>query len=215
MIDSNKPKRPYNSTRRQAQARQTRQQIADAARQLFTERGYTGATIEAIAQEAEVAPETIYATFGNKRKILTHLMNIAVGGDEEPIRLLDRPEPQATMRESDQQLQLSQFARSITSILERVAPIFAIMRAAAKTEPEIADLLERILQERWQNLGTFVQHVAANGPLREGLPMPQAVDTVWAIASPELFTLLTVDRGWSKEQYIDWLATSLIRLLLP
>jgi AcrR family transcriptional regulator len=215
MSDFNKPKRPYNSTRRQAQARQTHQQIAGAARRLFTERGYTGATIEAIAHAAEVAPETIYATFGNKRKILAYLMNIAVGGDEEPIGLLDRPEAQATMGESDQRRQLSLFAHSITSILERVAPIFAIMRAAAKTEPEIADLLERILQERWQNLGTFVQHVAANGSLREGLLMPQAVDTVWAITSPEVFTLLTVDRGWSKEQYIDWLATSLIRLLLP
>src|SRR5690242_16452093 len=110
MSDPDKPKRTYNSTRRQAQARQTRQQIAIAAHRLFTERGYSGATIEAIAQKAEVAPETIYATFGNKRKILSYLMNIAVGGDEEPILLLDRPEPQEAMRESDQRRQLSLFA---------------------------------------------------------------------------------------------------------
>jgi AcrR family transcriptional regulator len=215
MSESDKPKRPYNSTRRQAQARQTRQQIADAARRLFTERGYAGASIEAIAQEAEVAPETVYATFGSKRKILSHLLNIAVGGDDEPIPLLDRPNPQAIFREPDQRRQLIGFARDIGSILERVAPIFEIMRAAAKTEPEIANLLEHILQERWQNMEIVVQHVAANGSLREGLDTSQAADTVWGITSPELFTLLTVDRGWSREQYADWLADSLIRLLLP
>jgi AcrR family transcriptional regulator len=215
MNDSIKPKRPYNSTRRQEQARQTRQQIADAARRLFTERGYAGATIEAIAQEAEVAPETIYATFGSKRKILSHLMSIAVGGDDRPIRLLDRPKPQEVMQERDQRQQLSLFAHDITFILERVAPIFEIMRAAAKTEPEIAELLEHTLQERLQNLEIFVHQMAANGPLREGLQTYQAADTVWAITSPELFTLLTVDRGWSREQYRDWLTTSLIRLLLP
>jgi len=26
---------------------------------------------------------------------------------------------------------------------------------------------------------------------------------------------LTVDRGWSRDQYIEWLTESLLRLLLP
>jgi len=63
-------KRAYNSSRRKEQALQTRRQIVEAARSLFIARGYAGATIEAIAQEAGVAPETVYAAFGNKRAIL-------------------------------------------------------------------------------------------------------------------------------------------------
>ena len=82
MTNLKKTKRRYNSKRRQAQARETRRQITEAARMLFTERGYSGATIEAIAQEAGVATETVYAVFGNKRAILVHLVNISVGGDE-------------------------------------------------------------------------------------------------------------------------------------
>lgn len=215
MSQTDKPKRPYNSKRRQEQARHTQRLIAESARQLFDDRGYAGATIDAIATAAGVAPETVYSTFGSKRKILSYLMSIAVGGDDQPIQLLNRPDPQATLREVNQQRQLTLFAEGITSILGRVAPLFQIMRTAAKTEPEIAEMLEHILQERWQNLGAFVQRLAENDPLREGMDISLATDTVWAITSPELFSLLTVDRSWSKAQYIEWLASSLARLLLP
>lgn len=209
------PKRTYNSTRRQEQARQTRRQIAEAAMQLFVERGFAGATIDAIAQAAGVAPESVYNNFGSKRKILSHLLDISVGGDDEGIRLLDRPEPQSVLRETDQRRQLAMFAANITDIVERVAPVFEIMRSAAKTEPEIDDLLSHVLKERRQNMGIVIQHVTANGPLRAGLSQDQAADTLWSLTSPEIFRLLTVDRGWSKQQYIDWLTDSLIRLLLP
>jgi AcrR family transcriptional regulator len=42
------PKREYDSSRRQAQAKETRRHILEAARKLFMERGYAGATAEAI-----------------------------------------------------------------------------------------------------------------------------------------------------------------------
>ncbi|MBZ0297813.1 MAG: TetR/AcrR family transcriptional regulator [Anaerolineae bacterium] len=215
MTNPNKPKRTYNSARRKAQARKTRQSIADAARKLFSQRGYNGATIEAVAQEAGVAPETVYATFGGKRKILLHLLNIAIGGDDEAIPILERPVPQMVFREKDQHQQLRMFARDIAVIMERAAPVFEIMHVAAKTEPEIAELLQNILQERWRNMEIVVRRFADNGSLREGLSVEQGADTIWTLTSAEVFLLLTTERGWSKEQYSDWVADSLIRLLLP
>jgi hypothetical protein len=89
------------------------------------------------------------------------------------------------------------------------------MRSAAKTEPEIAKYIQNMLKERLQNMIRFTQSVAANGPLREGLDEMQAGEITWAMTSPELFQLLTVDRGWTKEKYSQWLADTLIRLLLP
>ena len=215
MTQPEQPKRRYNSTRRQAQARETRRQIVEAARKLFTERGYTGATIQAVAQAAGVAPETIYAVFENKRAILAHLVDVSVGGDNQPIPLLQRPGPQAVFWEQDPRLKLHLFARDISVILERVAPIFEVMRVAAKTEPDIADLLQGLLRQRWHHIAAFVQNLSEHGPLREGLAETQAADYVWTLTSPEVFRLLTVDRGWSREQYIEWLADTLARLLLP
>ncbi len=179
------------------------------------ERGYAGATIEAIASEAGVSQETVYAIFKNKRNILSFLLDISVGGDDQPVPLLNRPEPQAVMRDTDQHKQLAMFAQGITEILERATPVFEIMRSAAKSEPEIADLLKRMLDERLQNMIRFVKSVAANGPLRDGLDETHGGEIAWAMTSPELFQLLTVERGWTMEKYVQWLAETLTRLLLP
>jgi TetR/AcrR family transcriptional regulator of autoinduction and epiphytic fitness len=209
------PKRKYDSSRRKEQARQTRLQITEAAHRLFVERGYAGATIEAIAQEAGVAQETVYAIFGSKRKILSFLLDISVGGDDQPVRILDRPKPQAVLHDTNQRRQLEMFSTDITEIMSRAAPVFEIMRSAAKLEPEIAELVQNMLEERLQNMTHFVQSVAANGSLRDGLDEAQAGEIVWAMTSSELFQLLTVDRGWTKEKYAQWLADALTRQLLP
>ena len=214
-MQADKPKRKYHSKRRQEQARETRQRILVAALKLFSEHGYAGATIEAIAQEAGVAPLTVFAIFGNKRSILAGLIKVSVGGDDQPIPLLQRPGPQSVLQEKDPTRQIYRFAGDITDILERVAPVFEIMRMAAKTEPEIADMLKNILEERLHNLGIFVQHVSANSDLREGLDEAEATEIVWSIASPEVYRLLTVDRRWSKERFSQWLGDTLTRLLLP
>jgi AcrR family transcriptional regulator len=207
--------RKYDSSRRQAQARQTRLQIAEAARILFFDRGYAGTTIEAIAEKAGVAPETIYATFKNKRNILSFLFDISIGGDDEDIRLLDRPDPQAVLRETDSHRLLTLFARDITKILHRAAPVFEILRIAGKTEPEIAELVQRLLRERLVNMTMVAKQILANGPLREGLTRARAAETLWSMTGPELYLLLTRDRGWTDEEYTQWLTDTLIRLLLP
>lgn len=215
MSSKTSPTRKYDSSRRQAQARQTRLQIAEAARALFLERGYGGSSIEAIAERAGVAPETIYATFKNKRNVLSFVFDIAIGGDDEDIRLLDRPDPQAVLKETDQRRQLTLFARDITKILYRAAPVFEILRIAAKTEPEIAELVQRLLRERMMNMTMVAKSVASRGSLREDLNRGRAAEVIWSMTSPELYLLLTRDLHWTDEQYSQWLTDTLIRLLLP
>ena len=60
-----------------------------------------------------------------------------------------------------------------------------------------------------------VQQIAPNGPFRENVDKAYATDIVWTLTSPEIFLLLTRDRGWSKEKYAQWLADTLARVLLP
>jgi TetR/AcrR family transcriptional regulator of autoinduction and epiphytic fitness len=119
MQDQNRTKRKYVSHRRQAQARETQSQIVQASRRLFIERGYTGTTIEQIAVEAGVAVETVYATFGSKRAVLSRLVGASVVGDNEPVPLLEREGPQLVRRERDQHRQLEAFAHGISEIMER------------------------------------------------------------------------------------------------
>lgn len=215
MPTQKRPTRKYDSSRRQVQARQTKLQIAKAARELFFERGYAGTSIEGIAEKAGVAPETIYAIFKNKRNVLSFLFDISIGGDDDPVRLLDRPNPQAVLNETDQPRQLTLFAKDITQILHRAAPVFEILRIAAKTEPEIAELVQRLLRERLVNMNMVAKQVAANGPLRDGLNRARTAELLWSMTSPELYLLFQRDLHWTDEQYTDWLKDTLIRLVLP
>jgi AcrR family transcriptional regulator len=215
MSENSTSKRRYISARRQAQATETRRQIIAAAGKLFAELGYAGTTIEDIAREAGSAVQTVYASFGSKRAILTRLVELSVGGDEAAVPVLERPGPQTVRREPDQQRQLRLFAHGIGEIMARMSPIFEIMRTAAKTEPEIADLLRQLLEERLQNMIHVVEWVAANGSLRDGLDVEAAGETVWLLTSAEVYHLLTVDRGWPGDRYERWLGDTLITLLLP
>lgn len=214
-MSERRAKRGYDSSRRQAQARETRQRILDAARRLFVARGYTGTTMETLARDAGVAVETVYAAFGSKQAVLTQLIHRAVGGDDDPIPILARPGPQSVHAEKDQRRQVRGFAQGMSEIMARVGPLFGVMRSAATTEPEIAELLRNLLAARHDNLAAVVRWLESNGPLRPGLSREDATDTLWAVSSAETHQLLTVDRGWTPAHYAQWLGDTLIALLLP
>lgn len=208
-------KRKYDSSRRQALAEATKIQIAEAARRLFFKRGYAGTTIEEIANEAGVSKESVYGIFGTKQSILAFLLDVAVGGKELPLPVIQQPAPQAIMQDRDQRRQIDRIAQVCGEILSRAAPVYEIMRTAATTEPEIQKRVRHVHKERLENMTAFFRHVAANGPLREGLDEKRVGEIVWALTSPELFSLLTTELGWSREKYAEWLADILIRVLLP
>jgi AcrR family transcriptional regulator len=70
-------KRAYHSPTRQRRAEEHRRSILVAARGLFTQRGYAGTTLEAIADAAGVSPKTVVARFGSKRGILAEALDPA------------------------------------------------------------------------------------------------------------------------------------------
>ncbi len=209
-----KAPRSYDSKLRKEQARQTRARILDAAQNLFAERGYAATTVEAIAVAAGVATDTVYASFRNKPGVLHSLLDLRVGGDEEPVGVIEREGPQAVRREPSQKRQIAAFSVGVAAILERSRPVDDVMRGAAAVDPDIAALRARMQEARYANLRQFAGWLAANGRLRGGLTPDDAAAMVWAVASPEMHGLLRVGRRWSAERYREWLATTLTRTLL-
>jgi AcrR family transcriptional regulator len=209
-----KVKRQYTSTLRQRQASETRSRILDAAQRLFTDSGYGATTMESIASEAGVATDTVYANFRNKAGLLHKLMDVRVGGDDSPVRLLDREGPQKVRAESTQKRQVEAFAADITQILERARPVDDIMRGAAAVDPEIAALRVRMHGLRYNNVKEFARWLSVKGTFRGGITEADAAAIVWTLASPEVHGLLREGRGWTSERYTAWLAESLTRTLL-
>ena len=60
----------------------------------------------------------------------------------------------------------------------------------------------------------LAQDLRDAGGLRRDLTIREAADVLWATNSPELYTLLVEERGWSPPRYERWLADSWCRLLL-
>jgi AcrR family transcriptional regulator len=203
--------RAYNSERRRQAAEQTRQRILDAARTRFVERGYAGTTIAAIAEEASTAAETVYATFKSKTALLEALVRGAVRGKDDT-EVLQQPGPRRLEAETDQRAQLRVFAADVSERLARTAPLLAVVASAAASEPSLAALYGDLHGARMRNLSSMPPALARNGPLR--VDPERAAQTIWALASPELYALLTGQRGWSRERYAGWLADTLEAVLL-
>jgi len=207
-----KPKRAYRSQRRQQQAEQTRGRILDAAGDLFVAGGFAATSVAAIASRAEVSAETVYQSFGSKPALLDAVVRRAARlGQDAPIP--EQAGPQAVAAALDQREQLRLFAADVVRRLERVGPLIAVVDAAAPGEPAIAELQRGLDRARRAGLTEFVDALSAHGPL--AVDRTVAIDTVWALASPDLQQLLRHRRGWSRTAYVAWLADSLAAILLP
>jgi AcrR family transcriptional regulator len=211
MSEPVKRRRAYRSERRREAAERTRQRILDAARTRFVEHGYSGTTIAAIAGDARTAAETVYATFGSKAALLGELVRGAARGDGEP-EILEQEGPRRVAAERDQREQLRLFADDVSARLARVGPLLRVLEHAAASEPALAELHRGIQEARLRNLRTLPDALARNGPLRVGAD--DAAETIWALASPDLYVMLTELRGWSRERYAAWLADALCAVLL-
>jgi AcrR family transcriptional regulator len=203
--------RTYNSPVRREQAARTRQRILESAAGLFVRQGYGTTSIRQIAGAAGVAPDTVYATFGSKARLLTALLDIrlAPGGQAS---LLDRPEARAILAEPDPRQLLRLFARDYAAVSERVRPVSEVLRTAKAVEPEMATVREEIEAHRLNYMHTIVQRLASRAELR--VPLDRAAQIVWALASPDVGRMLCDVQGWTTGQYADWLEDTLATTLL-
>jgi AcrR family transcriptional regulator len=217
MSEGVKPRRKYDSTRRQAQAAQTRQDILAAARWLFLERGYAGTTLAAVATAAGVVVETVYRAYGSKAELFKAVVRAAVAGgaDRARVPVEQRPAIAAVIAETDPYRQLELYAATQPGIHARAGPLLRVLIGAAATDPELADLWTQIESERLSGLGRFAQLLADRGVLRPELSAEDARDLLWTLNSLAVHDLLVRQRGWSPDRYRGWLAGTLARELLP
>ena len=191
-------KRRYHSPKRERQARQTREQIVGAARRLFARDGFAKTTVEAIAREAGVSAQTVYASVGSKRGIVLALLDRMEieGGNEELRREL--------AASKDPRWQLRAIVRFNRRLFERgrdVLDVVMATRADADVEAfgRAGEVRRREGQARW------VRAWAEAGVLRPDLDEGAAADVLWALTGPELYWLFAVNSSWSGSKFEEWL----------
>jgi AcrR family transcriptional regulator len=206
-------KRPYDNSRRQAQVRATRLRIIEAARALFIAHGYPATTLEAIADAADTSLPTLYRLFSSKPALLKAVLDISFGGDDQPVAFGDRPEVQAARGETDPRALIAAFTRILRDFMVRSSAIMRVLATASAVDHDAAQLMEEIRRQRHTGQSRIVAALSALDALDPGLAFSEAVDIAYAVLSPEVHHILTVERGWTAEQYEQWLVRSLGALL--
>jgi AcrR family transcriptional regulator len=217
MVNRRRPRkpRPYDSSARKARAEATRARILEVAQSLFAERGYRETTMDAIADASGAALPSVYAAYGSKRGLLKALLDTRVSGDPTGESVLKSAGARAVFDEPDRSRALAMFAEHMSTIQERVASTYGVIRSAAPVDPEIAEMHVRAQEARYANLRAFANRLAERGPLRKGLSIDDAARTIWILTSIEARELLAKHAGWSREHYASWLASTLVAALLP
>jgi AcrR family transcriptional regulator len=195
--------RKYDSNMRQRQADETRSRIVDAARKLIFSLGYEGAKIDAIAREAGVATQTVYAVFGSKQKILAELLNRASFGTEYQDlkkQALDANDPHEKLRF---------VARIARQIHDAQHSTFDLLRGAGVFAPDLAALEHERECTRYESQKPIAVFLKQAGALKSGIQVSTARDIIWSLSSREMYRMLVRERGWSSQAYEDWLAKTL------
>src|ERR1700730_5192309 len=203
-------KREYDSSRRQRQAAQTRADILQAARRLFSERGYAATTIEAIAAEAQVAEATVYAGFGSKRGILLAFQQQMEENTGRGARSRAFHAAACTPAE-----QIGVSVGISLSFPARHADLIAVMLSARGMDPDVDEFLRRGLVQEHRGAWSMVASVlASQGALRPGLTEQEAGDLAAALTRPEIYLILSGELGWSPDRITEVLTTVVRSALL-
>jgi AcrR family transcriptional regulator len=201
-------KRPYKSLVRERQAGDTRRRIVEATRQLLEQEGYAGMTIEAIARRAEVSAQSVYAIFKSKRGILAELLDQSTFGPgyEELV--------QQALAAEKPEMRLRLAARIARRIHEAQSSTFDLLRGAGVVAPDLARLEDDRECLRYERQERMIDSVEEAGRLRPELDHGTARDIFWMYTGMDVYRLLVRERGWSPDQYEEWLGGTLVRALL-
>ena len=187
-----------------------------AATRVFLEHGYAGATIPAIAAEAEVSLQTVYRAAPGKAGLLAAAVTAAVAGGSAraAVPAEERPAIRAIIEEPDPSKQLQLYAHTQPGIWQRVGPLLRVLAAAAVSEPDLRKLQQEQHSERHAGLSRFAQLLEEHGALRKDVTPEHAADIILTLGSFATYDSLVATRGWTHDQYEAWLADTLQHCLL-
>ncbi|SON62195.1 hypothetical protein MSIMFI_03716 [Mycobacterium simulans] len=204
-------KSPRNTTRlREAGAAsraETRRLLLAAAAEEFARVGYVPATVNRIAEGAGVTVQTLYLAWGSKRALLRAYLESTLAPDASP-----SGEHFASQLRSDTPAEtLAQIAKLFCSVAQRSAIAWRAYRDGAAVDSAIA--------EEWQQLQalrrtTFDAMLATIPDDAIRIPRRDAVDTAWAIASPESYELMVSGANYTLERFEAWIAKTLRAAIL-
>ena len=200
--------RTYDSPRRREQARETRERIAAAARELFLENGWAATRMRDVAERAGVAEPTVYASYGSKAGLalaLVDSMDMSADVQQAAAELKNA--------EGDASAQLTALVSFDRRLFERSGDVIGLIADARRSDPDLQAAYEEG-RERGDRIRRRVFSGWPEGTLREGVDVDTAAAAFASLCSIETYRILVEERGWDADRIERWWAESLDRALL-
>lgn len=179
----------------------------DAARRRFAEQGYVATTVDQIAEDARVAPKTVYAVAGGKRGLLHSVIRPWSESAEVDGSLASMQ----TMRSGSAVVDL--LALTVSRLCEQLRDVIHLVTDAAKQDEVAATAMEQTMARIRQNLRLVAQHLGRLGELQPEMTTERATDVLQFYFRPDSYLRLVDELGWPPDQAEKWLVEQAISAL--
>lgn len=190
-----------------------REQIIDAALQVFAHKGFLHATNKDIAQEAGITPGLIYHYFESKDDLLKSILE-----ERSPWRIL-RDLPPRTLEQSPDVFLRFIVQRAIQVIEEeKFVPLIRLFLSEAVHNSQISSLVAQMMQRVAHFIGEYLAKRMDAGELRRTDPELVAQTLLGSIMGLELRRQILRDPQtlqYTQEQIVETIVTTALLGLLP
>lgn len=199
--------------RQAARRAATEARLIAAASALFVQRGYAATTLADVAEEAGLAPRTLYLRFPTKAELLRRCIGAAIVGDTGPVPLAERDWLTATMTAPTLEDRIARMAAVTAQLMHRAGALLDVARQAAAVDADIAAAAQAGREDTRRTLQEFWQRAADDRLLPAGADLGWLSETAALLAHADTYLLLRATTGWEVDVYEQWLGTTWHRLV--
>jgi len=163
--------------------------------------------MEAIADQAGYAVQTVYFHFKTKAAIVQYLV------DRMRAETIT-PAFQRSMEDQVAKSRLGALAKIARRTAESWWDVYEVLRSASQSDETLSALVADMEGGRLYGQRLLAKALAARGELGPGVDVATATDVIWALASEDTYRRLVVERKWSPSRYESWLSRCLSNELL-
>jgi AcrR family transcriptional regulator len=186
-----------------------RDQILDAALRLIIDHGYTAASMEAIAREANIAKPRVYTAYPTRGELLRALLQ------REETRIVGALASAMPPLDADIAFESTLTAAAtnlFAAVAREPAPWRLLMVPAVEAPPEVLAHVEAGRAFALAQLRSLVKIGAADTSAVSGVDVELAARALLAIGEQAVRDLLTDPDQFTVERYSDFVRSSVARL---
>lgn len=187
---------------------ETRKRILEAARELVEHSRGKAVRMEDIARQAGVSRQALYLHFGSRMDLMVAAVQHVdeAGGFFERTRHVREAENGAAA--------LNLFVAFWADYVPSVFGLAKILLATRETDPAAAAAWADRTNGLWNIFHYLTKWIERDGMLALQWTPESAADMVWMMISVQSWESLVIERGWSKEEYVERIQETLRRVLI-